>query len=360
MDEGTDHRGHHRYTLIGTEHGHPLGVCSVVEGLFTDPGPATYELFGWVPDASGPHGWIGSRVWLVPDDDALDAWCLDDAAVVEHSSRAESLVLTGVDDCMGPPEGHRGAVRVHDGSRWLGSCREFARILRSERPLPSLVLRGLAPADELRALLARGTRRARDLDEVLLEIRDDRGELLAAPTLWASVEAWRPSAHGADLIDLDLARHHTLVPEHAEPVWERWFAGPPDTLNAWAGLDTRLREAWFDLVRHRACIRRHSDRPAGHAYELDGRHATEEQGLYLALGEAVNGPGGYFGGNLQALHECLGGTFGYSRPATLLWRDAAMARTHLSHALSPDGQPYDFLTEVLDVLADGGMHVTLA
>ncbi|MFI1585734.1 barstar family protein [Embleya sp. NPDC020630] len=360
MNEGTDHRSRPRYTLVETEHGHLLGVCSVVEGLFTDPGPATYELFGWASDGSGPRGWIGSRVWLVPDDDALDAWRLDDAALVDHGPSADTLVLTGVDDHMGPPEGHRGTVRVHDESRWLGSCREFARVPRSERPLPPLVLRGLAPTDELRAVLAKGTRLARDLDEVLLEIRDDRGELLAAPTLWTTVQAWRPSARGADLIDLELARYHTLVPEHARPVWEEWFGGSPHTPNTWAGLDTRLREAWFDLVRHRACIRRHSDRPPGHAYEIDGRHATDEQGLYLALGEAVNGPGGYFGGDPQALRDCLGGTFGYTRPATLLWRDADTARTHLSHALSPDGRPYDFFAEVLDVLAAGGMHVTLA
>ncbi|MGR7001821.1 barstar family protein [Yinghuangia aomiensis] len=37
----------------------------------------------------------------------------------------------------------------------------------------------------------------------------------------------------------------------------------------------------------------------------------------MALGETVNGPGGYFGGNLDALDDCLGGTFGYTAPGTL-------------------------------------------
>ena len=113
-------------------------------------------------------------------------------------------------------------------------------------------------------------------------------------------------------------------------------------------------------MRERGCRLKHQDRPAGHAYELCGRHITDEPGLYLALGEAVNGPGGYFGGCLDALVDCLRGNFGYTAPATLLWRDAATAREHLSYALTPDGQPYDLFAAVLEALAEGGMDVTLA
>lgn len=80
----------------------------------------------------------------------------------------------------------------------------------------------------------------------------------------------------------------------------------------------------------------------------------------LALGEAVNGPGGYFGGCLAALDDCLRGTFGYTAPATLLWRDAATAREHLSRTLALDGRPYNLFSGLLDVLAEGGMHGTLA
>lgn len=57
---------------------------------------------------------------------------------------------------------------------------------------------------------------------------------------------------------------------------------------------------------------------------------------------------------------CLGGGFGCTAPATLRWRDAATAREHVSRTLTPDGRPYDLFAEVLDVLAEGGMDVTLA
>ncbi|MFG2988008.1 barstar family protein [Streptomyces sp. NPDC048257] len=354
-----DHRGRARYTLTETEHGYAWGVCAEAEGLFGEPRRGIYELFGWVPQAE-VGGWVGHRLWLVPDDETRGPWLLEDAESPAQPHGTARLVLTGLDDYEGPPEGHRGRVRVHDGHRWLGSCREFVRVLPHKQPAPPLVLRGLAEGHQLRAALAKGTRRALDLEQAALEIRDDQGEPLTERLLWARVSAWRPSSHGTDLIDLELEGLFTPVPEHARPIWERWLVGPPATAAAWAGLDTRRRWAWHDLVRERAAYRVPRDRPAGHAYELDGRHVTDEPGLYLALGEAVNGPGGYFGGCLGALNDCLGGTFGYTAPATLLWRDAATAREYLSQALSADGQPYDLFGVVLDLLAECGMHVTLA
>ncbi|CCK25718.1 hypothetical protein BN159_1339 [Streptomyces davaonensis JCM 4913] len=360
VHEDEDHRGRSRYTLTETEHGHAWGACAEADGLFGEPERGTYELFGWVPEGE-VGAWVGHRVWLVPDDDSLEPWLLEDAESLGRLTATDSLVLTGLDDYEGPPEGHRGRVRVHDGRQWLGSCREFTRVLPPRRSTPPLVLRGLTQGDELRAALAKGTRRALDLEQAALEIRDHQGEQLTERLLWTRVSAWRPSPHDTDLIDLELdGAFWTPVPEHARPIWEQWFTGPPATKAAWADLDTRRRWAWHDLVRERTAYRTIADRPAGHAYELDGRHVTDEPGLYLALGEAVNGPGGYFGGCLAAIDDCLGGTFGYTAPATLLWHDAATAREHLSHVLSSDGHPYDLFALVLDLLAEGGMHVTLA
>ncbi|MGW0883052.1 barstar family protein [Streptomyces sp. NPDC002671] len=359
VHEGRGHRRQGRFALTEPEHGHVWGVCAEVDGLFREPRRGTYELFGWVPDGAEVRGWVGSRVWLAPEDNTLDAWLLEDAESLGQHPRTDALVLTGMDDYMGPPEGYRAPVRLHDGYRWLGSCREFARVLPEERATPPLVLRGLAPGDRLRRALATGTRRALDLDEARLEIRDDNGEPLTDRLLRPWVRAWRPSSHGPDLIDLELdGELHRPVPGYARPVWDRWLAGPPEAPGVWAGLDTRQREAWLELVRERGCRLKHQGRPAGHVYGLDGRHITDEPGLFLALGEAVNGPGGYLGGCVDALVDCLRGNFGYTAPATLLWRDAATAREHLSHVLTPEGEPCDLVALVLEVLAEGGMRVT--
>ncbi|WP_199549917.1 barstar family protein [Streptomyces sp. N35] len=360
MHEDKGLRPQVRYALADTEHGHVWGGCLEVDGLFGEPTRGTYELLGWAGEGAEARGLLGSRVWLVPQDETAEPWLLEDAESLGLHPGTDGLVLTGLDDCEGPPEGYRGVTRVHNEHRRLGSCQEFTRVLPPERAAPPLVLRGLEPSQELRQLLAKGTRRALDLGQAALQIRDDQGEPLTEQVVWTRIRTWHPSDQGADLIDLELdGESFTPVPGHVRPILERWFTGPPSTSGAWADLDTRRREAWLDLVQERGCRRTGQDRSAHHAYELDGRHITDVPGLYLALGEAVNGPGGYFGGCLDAVVDCLRGTFGYTAPATLLWRDAATAREFLSHILGPDGQPYDLLAELLGILAEGGMQVAL-
>ncbi|MET7942605.1 barstar family protein [Streptomyces sp. NPDC005302] len=359
MLEKSDPRGQGRYALTDTAGGPAWGVCADVEGLFREPPRETYELSGWIPDLPGVHGWVGERVWLVPEGGTLDAWLLEDVESLGRHAGTGNLVLTGLDEYLGPPEGHRGPVTLHNEYRRLGTCGEFTRILPPERATPPLVLRGLTPSDRLIEALAVGTRRSLDLGVAELEIRDDRGGPLTERPLCPEVRAWSPSPYGTDLIDLELRGEVGPVPGYARPVWEQWLAGPPDVAGAWTGLDTRQRGAWLDLVRERGCRLKPQDRAAGHAYELDGRHITDQAGLYLALGEAVNGPGGYFGGNLDALHDCLGGTFGYTAPATLLWRNPDVAREHLSRVLTSEGETYDLVETFVEVLADRGMRVIL-
>ncbi|MFE7098531.1 barstar family protein [Streptomyces erythrochromogenes] len=364
VDEDEARRGRRRYTLTDTELGHAWGTCTEAEGLFGRAGREAYELFGWVPEVpEGPEarGWIGREVWFVPEDGALDAWLLEDAESLGPRPGTDGLVLTGLDDHLPPPEDHHGTVLLHDGRRRLGSCRGFTRALPPGRLDPPIVLRGLAPGEELRQALEAATRPVLDLGEAVLHVRDDRGEPFAELPLWVTVSDRRPSALGANLIDLELeGKLSDPVPEAARPLWEQWLTGVPRTSSAWAGLDTRQRWAWLDHVLRRPRPYKGVDRPSGHAYELDGRHVTDVPGLYLALGEAVNGPGCYLGADLHALADCLGGGFGYSGPATLLWRNSAVAREHLSHALAPDGRPYDLFAGVLDVLAERRMRVTLA
>lgn len=90
--------------------------ASEVEGLFGEPQQGTYELLGWVAKAEA-RGWIGNRMWLVPDDETIAPWLLEDAESVGRPLKADSLVITGLDDYEGPPDGRRCRVRMHDGHR---------------------------------------------------------------------------------------------------------------------------------------------------------------------------------------------------------------------------------------------------
>ncbi|WP_433548479.1 barstar family protein [Streptomyces sp. CA-294286] len=121
--------------------------------------------------------------------------------------------------------------------------------------------------------------------------------------------------------------------------------------SAWAPLDADGRRRWLVAVREQYFSRTEvaPDTPAGAVHTLAGRYITDRSALFLALGEAVNGPGGYFGADLDALNDCLRGGFGATTPFTLDWPDSATARTHL----------VAYFDSALDVLRDHGVDVRL-
>jgi hypothetical protein len=59
---------------------------------------------------------------------------------------------------------------------------------------------------------------------------------------------------------------------------------------------------------------------------VDGRFVTDEPSMYLAIGEAINGPGGYFGADPDGLADCLSGGFGAAVPFALEWTSSDTAR----------------------------------
>jgi hypothetical protein len=146
--------------------------------------------------------------------------------------------------------------------------------------------------------------------------------------LHASVTAARPSPLGEGLLDVTFdAAITNPMPRGAAQIWESWRAGRPARPGLWAGYDPELRQQWSGAaLAHRRLGM--PDQPAGATYHLDGRNVTDLEGFYCAIGEAVNGPGGYFGWNADSLHDCLRGGFGAARPFRLIWHDSAVARAH--------------------------------
>ncbi|MFI6055250.1 barstar family protein [Streptomyces violascens] len=69
-------------------------------------------------------------------------------------------------------------------------------------------------------------------------------------------------------------------------------------------------------------------------YVLEGRRIHTLADFWLVIGEAVNGPGGYFGRNLDALNDCLRGGFGTPEDGdfTVEWHDHAVSRRALGYA----------------------------
>lgn len=103
-------------------------------------------------------------------------------------------------------------------------------------------------------------------------------------------------------------------------IWELWSSSSP-SLNQWAGLDFHKQRAWLEVAFREAWYRGPFVQSKRRSFTLDGSHVTNETNFYIALGEAIIGPRGFFGWNLDSLEECLStGYFGTSAPFELVWK----------------------------------------
>jgi RNAse (barnase) inhibitor barstar len=64
---------------------------------------------------------------------------------------------------------------------------------------------------------------------------------------------------------------------------------------------------------------------------IRGERVTTLESFYEEIGEAVNGPGGYFGANLDAVHDCLYGGFGVEPPFSVVWENSRVSREALGY-----------------------------
>lgn len=355
-----------RWRLLDEETGATLTDCTDIDGLFVDrvfPPEPLYEryiLSSCAPsgslraavDGTGP-AWLGNFVLVgahVPGRPVSErceepcSACYDfmeellDVRVVGHRPAADGSGLLDIE-----LEGHRREAENHFGGTVApdvigyqltvcssageetsaGECRNIAGLFH-ERPAiwppgPPVTLLGCRPgfAGSFRARLAH------------LRV-DGRVHMTGwGKRLLGDVVATRPSTAGDGLVDIILdARFPEPFAANERPLWDLWRAGGPTGPNQWAALDRSHRFLW---VRAAAVHRDHGpDKPAGTVYHLDGRHVTDYDAFYCAIGEAINGPGGWFGGDLFSLRDVAATGDGGATPGfRLIWHDSEVARTHL-------------------------------
>lgn len=87
-------------------------------------------------------------------------------------------------------------------------------------------------------------------------------------------------------------------------------------------------------------------------YRLDGRKIKSVNDFYREIGRSVNGRGGYFGENLDALADCLRGGFGTpeDRPFAFDWNNSESSRRRLGDT---------FVDAVIEVFDDVGVPLEL-
>lgn len=99
----------------------------------------------------------------------------------------------------------------------------------------------------------------------------------------------------------------------------------------WAELPAEERFAWGQTVRAYFCARifqQVTEDVEGRVLHLDTRLITDDAGFYLAMGEAVHGPGGYLGTCVDSFNDCFCGDFGIRLPLTVVWHGVDTQRFH--------------------------------
>ncbi|MEV7212797.1 barstar family protein [Kitasatospora cineracea] len=336
-----------RYLIVGEdEDGEELllGRCAAVEGLFTDPAPPPREVLVLRGCAPGTAvGWLGPAELVGRTASGFDTWwTLADAEVLAAVPNTDDPALMDVVIGAGvhPADWHRNAdgpfVRFELVTRRdavLAAGRTVAGLAvdrPAAEPLP-LRLVGCEPAEPMRAALRK--RRSPHPGYTELWSLDDTGRVMDRRAIGFGVEWTRPSVLGGALVDvLFMVEADGLPGSAARAVWRQWQAGPPQQAGSWRGSGTAAKEAWQTLALH---LHRPGPDRSGGEYHLDGGQVEDATGLHCAIGEAVNGPGGYYGREWNGLHDCLGGGFGVVPPFTLVWHDFAVTERELAAERDP-------------------------
>ncbi|MEN3537649.1 barstar family protein [Microbispora sp. ZYX-F-249] len=389
--------------------GAALGVCAGIDGLFAEPEPPPeperFTLVGCDPAgplrealqaASAPSGDVQARAWLpavmldpVHSDPVpggcqrydVGCSCMEELFDVEVLGHRPSIAGDGLVDAelrgrlrilpemhwppAHPPEA-RGFLLHGQGNEPLGSCRSTIGVFH-DRPFPveqPVTLVGCRPEEPLLTLMRRRSARNRHLQATVHAVDAAGRAARTYKVLSAVVIGSAPSRLDAGLLDITLhGGFDEPFPDGAREIYDLWYAGRPSRRNLWAGYDRGLRHEWAGAALfHRP---HQPDRPPGLTYDLDGRFVTDIEGFYCAVGEAVNGPGGYFGWNLDAFDDCLRGGWGAARPFRLVWHHAEVARDHLVPGY--DRPPYDLrswgpavtMDDLLGMFARAGVTVQL-
>lgn len=92
-------------------------------------------------------------------------------------------------------------------------------------------------------------------------------------------------------------------------------------------------------------------------YVLEGQNIKSTNAFYVEIGRVVNGPGGYFGKNLDSLADCLRGGFGTpdDEPFAFVWRHSDRSRAALIKHEGSDA----IVDRVAEVFADEGVPLSM-
>ena len=206
-----------------------------------------------------------------------------------------------------------------------------------------------------------GSRRA-TAGYAVLDVLDGDGATMGAYSVAeVTVVGVKPSARGAGLVDLAVTLWCEMALPGAERTWDLLRTGRLNRTGLWHELTPEDRLAWLSVALSSRTYQRQGkpDAPAGQVFTVDSRHIVDRDTFYCAIGEAVNGPGGYFGWNLDALDDCLFGGWGAATPFTLHWDFSAEARERLSERVPLGDREVALFDLIVEIFERRGVSVVL-
>ncbi|MFJ8554900.1 barstar family protein [Streptomyces sp. NPDC093676] len=136
----------------------------------------------------------------------------------------------------------------------------------------------------------------------------------------------------------------------AGAIWRRWASGTPLVKGEWVRYPVESHGSWLHVVQNSWFETGHAAKryDVGEICLIDGRQILSESSFYCALGESINGPGGYFGSTLDGLADCLASS--RNAPFKLMWEHFSGAQERMGASLA---------ASAMDVLREFGVDVTL-
>ncbi len=107
------------------------------------------------------------------------------------------------------------------------------------------------------------------------------------------------------------------------------FSFPPAEVGTWRVLDEAGKQEWL-RARNKNYFggkgtRTHREGRVGDVFTIDGRDVADLPAFFCAIGEAINGPGGYFGSGMTQFDDCLFGKFGLEAPCRIVWKNSKVS-----------------------------------
>ncbi len=121
----------------------------------------------------------------------------------------------------------------------------------------------------------------------------------------------------------------SILSQEQMDIYPDWIQARPTGKNQWAPLSTVHRRAWLRIVKTGNLNHRSPHADIENHFIMDGTHITDYAAFFCALGEAINGPGGYYGSDLASMTDCCYGGFGTEGAFTLIWENHDVAKMSL-------------------------------